>query len=1212
MIAQSPEREASPRFPTSRRHSTVRVSSALLALMLGAGVCGAAGTAKSLSAPEKFTLAYKAQAGRTKRMKSEGTMNVEAGGNKLTLEVKQTEKVTFASVAPSGNITIEDKTESMEMSVNGQKQEMGDDEQDETDSVTIRPNGTIAAYKSGNESKEQGALSARMEAATRPVFPAKAVAVGDTWSHEYTGDADMGTRDAKADFEVLAVETVGGVETVKLKMAYAESGASPTISGKGTIWVEKTSGDTVSSDYEVENVPLGPGDGQVLASGTMHDERTEGGPLAAKDDAKPAAPPKAGAAGPAKADDTKKDGEKKEEAKKEEPKKEKTIEEIVKGFEKTDGLITLYRKREAGKDTIYAELREDQLNKLMMLEATAATGTSEHIVAGDPINDIVFKFVRTPDEKIQMVTPNVWFRAKEDTPIAKAVRRSFADGILASFKIEAKSAERKATLVDVSDLFKGDIAMLSVYFSRGGGAIPGMPGGGGFAMDRDKTYVASIKSFPDNLVVATQYHFMKGAPRSGGDFSATLADPRSAPVVVNYNVFALPSESDYQPRLADPRVGYFTAEYQSFDDDSKDDQIVRYIYRWNLKKKDPSAALSEPVKPIVFRLDNAIPHEYRDSVRDAILMWNKAFEKAGFKNAVVVEQMPDDADPNEHADMRFNTIRWVVSPDSGYAVALFRVNPLTGQILNANITVDANLVRYTKLERSDFVEPAVAFDLGANGPSLSPFSMGLPSASSPHGILTHRHDLRRCTLAADKMQEAWFGHTALSLLSANGLLKVQEKDYINAFLREVIAHEMGHVVGLRHNFIASAESDMTKLANAAWVREHGTTASVMDYNPFNLAALKTKDTDYFSQTVGTYDQWAVKYGYTAIPDAKTPEAETPTLKQIARDNTKPGHQYQSDEIADQFDPLVARFDLSADPIAYHKKTMQVSRHLLVNLDKRLPRNGESYYEFTRAFQRLLGTYSRAAGTASRYIGGLHVNRNHKGDPNEKPTLVPVDVAKQKEALGLLNTYIFAPNALSFPEKYYLHLTVKPDGFEGFGKQQDFPVRDQISNMQRSALRRLFSGSVLTRVANNEFKMNADPARCLTMPTLFKSVSGNVWAELSGKQDINTMRRQLQRSHLDLMIDLATKPAMGVPDDGRMLAWNQLRDLKTKLAAAKAAGAAQDEYTRIHLDESLLKVSRALDAKLMLGGGESSSPMSLLQLLLGQEAAKKAAEQLQQK
>ena len=357
----------------------------------------------------------------------------------------------------------------------------------------------------------------------------------------------------------------------------------------------------------------------------------------------------------------------------------------MKDYEKLPGYFTLYRKKESGRETLYMEIKEEQLGQLMMMETTASTGTSGRVVAGDPINDLVFKFQRGDGDKLLLVKPNLDHRVDPKLPIARAVQRSYPqEAYLDSFKIEASQADRKSILIDISGFFKSDIAQISQIFSGGGGGISALLGGGGggfYSMDREKTYTGAIKNFPENLVVEMNYHFVGGGRAGIGAMGGAdqLADPRSIPFKAVYNVFPLPTNSGYVPRLADPRVGYFLIDFQEYNDDSREDVMTRYIYRWDIRKKDPKAALSDPIKPITFWMDNAIPTEYRESVKEGLLLWNKAFEKVGISNAIVVNQMPDNADW-DHADMRYNTIRWVESPASGYAVAQFRVSPVTGQI----------------------------------------------------------------------------------------------------------------------------------------------------------------------------------------------------------------------------------------------------------------------------------------------------------------------------------------------------------------------------------------------------------------------------------------------------------------------------------------------------------------------------------------------------
>ena len=672
------------------------------------------------AAQDKITLTYKALKGQTTHSKSTDKLTLEEEGMKVEIESVQTGKVTFTSVAANGDITRESVTESDETTMNGEKTPASEEDKSVT-TVVFHPDGTIVSSKTTKEEKDATHLDVRLDIATTPVYSSKPVGVGDKWTYEIKANADLGSEAATGEGEVLAFEKVNGVDAVKIKYSYKETGGKHALVLSGVIWAEKSSGDIIKTDMSIEGMQLGGAEGPI-AAGTFHDERTDGSPLG---DAKPQVADKNAKPGD-------KTGAKTADAKPE-AKKEKTIDEVIKDYEKIPGYFTLYRKKESGRETLYMEIKEAQLGQLMMMETTASTGTSGRVVAGDPINDLVFKFQRGDGDKLLLVKPNLDHRVDPKLPIARAVQRSYPqEAYLDSFKIEATQADRKSVLIDISGFFKSDIAQISQIFSGGGGGISALMGGGRRLLfdGSRKNVTGAIKNFPENLVVEMNYHFVGGG-RGGGGIGAMggsdqLADPRSIPFKAVYNVFPLPTNSGYVPRLADPRVGYFLTDFQEYNDDSREDVMTRYIYRWDIRKKDPKAALSDPIKPITFWMDNAIPTEYRESVKEGLLLWNKAFEKVGISNAIVVNQMPDNADW-DHADMRYNTIRWVESPASGYAVALFRVSPVTGQILNANITVDANFTRYIKQERRERINPASYFDEPtletANAAKILPFAV---------------------------------------------------------------------------------------------------------------------------------------------------------------------------------------------------------------------------------------------------------------------------------------------------------------------------------------------------------------------------------------------------------------------------------------------------------------------------------------------------------
>ena len=834
-------------------------------------------------------------------------------------------------------------------------------------------------------------------------------------------------------------------------------------------------------------------------------------------------------------------------AKKEEKKEEakpKNIDETIKDWEKLPGVFTLYRKLDGNKQKLMLELTEAQLNKLYILQMTASSAAAGRINAGSPLTDVVLKWQKTPDDRLLLVSPDLRYRVKADSAQAAAVAREFPDTTVEVFAIAAKQEDRKSLLVDISDFFRANMPGAGKLFETADMGIGGIDGG--------KSFIESIKNLPENLVLQVNYNTSSRNP--GG--------AKSSPFKVNHNLFPLP-ENGYVPRLADSRVGYFVngflsggrTGFDSFDDDTKNDPRIVYINRWKLEKADPNAAISLPKKPIVFWLDKAFPVEYRAAAAEGLLLWNKAFERVGFKDAIVVKQMPDDADW-DHADLRYNVLRWVTTAPSSYsavAVALMRENPVTGEILGSNINVNANWMRFARAQAKDSVNPIL--NPKAHGHSDSPAA---------------------CDYGDGLMEQAWLGWQALEMqMAVAPRMKVDETKFANDQLRVLIAHEMGHVLGLRHNFIASTMYDGEQLSDQKNLKDVGVTASVMDYTGFNLYGLKKQGVELFSSTVGPYDMWAIEYGYKPSGE-KMPEAEKPFLSGIAARCNEPGLAYQSDELADGYDPYIVRYDLGKDPLDYMEKSFDLNRELINTLGERLPKKGEDYSEFTNSLYRLIRGNGGRASQAARYIGGLHARRNHKGEKDEKPLLEPVKASEQRRALNLINKHIFSQNAFAIPSDYYKKLAPDPFNLGDARARMAFPIRDEISAMQNGILQTLFDASRLRRMEENEFKTPLQDG--LTLLELFRSVQGTIWSELAQDNKtkalaISALHRDLQRSHTNLLISLATQPG---DSDTRMLAWDTLRRLKAEIA--KARKGELDAYTRLHLDESQMRIDRALNAQ----------------------------------
>ncbi|MBS1714037.1 MAG: zinc-dependent metalloprotease [Armatimonadetes bacterium] len=1076
-------------------------------------------------AQDKTLLTVKGKEGSFGRYKSETTVTFDAGGKKLTIVAKDVTKVTVTKVESNGNVTFEHKEESSETTIDGEK--LPSDGKSSTTVTVLRPDGTLVSMKTDGDEPDDDHLDVRLGVAHNPVFSPKPVGVGEKWKTSYKADGTLGTKAAEAEFEYLANEDAGGVKCAKIRMAYKETGSGTLISNKATLWVELASGDVVKEESDYDGIPLPGPTGPTNAHAVSTSQRTAGGPLPGTGPAASAAP---------------------------EP---KDIDEVTKGCEKLPGAFTLYRKRESGRQTIYLEIRQDQIGKLTMLQATASSGNGRQLVTGSPIGDLVFQFEELQPDKLTMVVPNLAYRADAGTPEARAVERSFARSFLEQYTVEARSKSRASLLIDVSDLFRGDIARLSAVFQGGGNPMFG--GTPGYSMDREKTYVASLKAFPKNVVAETVYNFVGGGPPSieqmlgGGG-----GDPRSQVVRVVYNVFPLETTPGYVPRLYDSRIGFFTVWYQDFSRMTQLDQQVQYINRWRVRKSDPQAASSPAADPIVFWMDNAVPDEYRESLTNGILVWNKAFEKLGITGAVQVKQMPADVDWDP-SDMRYNTIRWVASESDAYAVSQFRVDPVTGEIINGNILVDANLVRALTGERNAVVAPA-----GTMRPT-------------------------DCRYVQDGMKQARLGLIAASALSSLDH-RIDAPTYVKQFLHNVITHEFGHMLGLRHNFAASCELSAVQLGDAAIVQDAQPAASVMDYVPFNIEAIGKDGIDYYGQGIGKYDVWAVEYGYRDF-GATSPTGEKTKLQEIAARCNEPGLAFQTDEAADGFDPYVTRFDMSSEPQKYWTRVWDVSKTLMGTLGDRRPSRGESYYGFTREFSLLMSLQGSAALQLTRFVGGLRRNANLKGDTGERPPLEPLSKAVQESALNKVCELALSPSAFQVPKSYLLRLTDDPNANLAetyLGGVSSFPAFDMISGLQAAVLDQLMDPDRMARVVNNEFKAERRSA-ALSLASVFDKVQSVVWTELGTGAEVTPLRRQLQRRHVENLARLAVRSGSGVPADAKMWAWDGLRDLAARLE--KALATETDRTERVHYADCLARVKRAMQAQETVGGASARPSLS---------------------
>jgi hypothetical protein len=817
----------------------------------------------------------------------------------------------------------------------------------------------------------------------------------------------------------------------------------------------------------------------------------------------------------------------------------KTVADLVKNTDTFNGLFRLYRNRETGAVHLY--VRKDQLEREFIYFSHVVDGVAGAGRNRGQFGDATIFVIKRHFEKIEFIEQNTAFYFDPHHPLAKASSANVSHAVLVTEPIVAQ--DNDGFLLSGNSIFLKE-AFRQVKPSTGGNSILGK-------LAEYKTKFTRLKSFPRNTLLAVEYVYENPTPPARNDDeqeSSEVADARYVSVTIQHSLIAMP-DSDYQPRKDDPRVGYFMTELT--DQTSTEPTPWRdFIHRWHLKKKDPGAAVSEPVEPITWWIENTTPHEFRPTIREAALKWNASFEKIGFKNALVVQEQPDnsewDADDIEH-----NVLRWTSSPKppfGGYGPSF--VNPRTGQIIGSDIMLEFSFVKNRIFARKLWSEVGLA---------------GLTD-SQEHAMC----DPHTCSMAGVMQQGLMLGGQMLRLRKAD---QIEFDTLMKEAMAQLILHELGHTLGLNHNFRASHLHNPAELQNRALTERSGLSGSVMDYMPLNLGPDKARQGQYYINAPGPYDDWAIEYGYSVAEPNEDKEAQR--LATIAARSHEPQLAFANDaddmrSSGKAIDPRAMIFDMSSDPIAYGSERCEMVKQASSKLLQEYSEDGRSWQELLNAYLTLTTEAGNSLTAMSRYIGGVYVERPFIGQVKENapPPLRPVEAGRQRAAMQALAKYAFAPDSWTAPKGLINHLQQQRRGFDFRNTGEDPKLHERVLKIQSGLLDHLMHGHTQNRILDSALYGNGYPLHEMMRDLTDALVSAK---ELTAP--VNTVRQNLQHEYLTRLINITKNNFFFAPARG--IALHEMRRIEAMFQMAQISA---PEENKPHIEYVLYRIKQALDSK----------------------------------
>ncbi len=772
------------------------------------------------------------------------------------------------------------------------------------------------------------------------------------------------------------------------------------------------------------------------------------------------------------------------------------------------------------KERYYYEIPKSELDRDYLWNTQIAKTTLGAGYGGGQLADRVVRW-ELKGNRVLLLDVNYGINADPTNPISMAVKAANNDSIIQAFPVAA-FAKDGAPVIEVGRFFTSDLQEFSARQRLGATGV-----------DANRTFVERIAPYPENVEAEVTVTYTRtqggaaaaGGGRGGGGLGGGQMRPGSASVVLHHSMVRLP-EHPMMPRLFDERVGYFTTSQMDYTHDEYKAERVRYIARWRLEKRDPSAALSEPVKPIVYYIDAATPSKWAPWLKKGVEDWQEAFEAAGFKNAIIAKFAPTPKEDPDWSpeDVRHSVIRWLPSTTEN-ASGPHISDPRTGEILNADIQFYHNVMVLAR----DWYFTQV-------GP-LDPRAQKLPLPD----------------------------------------------DLMGRLLEYVVAHEVGHTLGFQHNMKASAMYPADKIRDKEWVHKMGHTPSIMDYSRFNYVAQPEDGiaVEDLVPRIGPYDIWATKWGYSPIPSAKTPDAEKPTLNTWSKeqDNT-PWLRFSTANSAgsDPGEETEAVGDADAvKSTALGVKNLQRVAKMLMSATAY--KDGETYDQLNELYGRMLGQWRTEMSHVAQIVGGFNSQEKVVGQEGRVFTLVP-KIRQQEAVKYLVDNAFTTPAWVIDPE---ILRRIEPVGVIDRIRDAQQGVLNNLLNSARFA--RLVEQETLDgSAAYSPVEFVTSVRKGLWKELDAPSVKIDAYRRALQRSYLTTVNNKLNPPPATATPVFPTQdggpPPLRVTNSGdeKPMYRAELRALSAQISAALAK--TTDHETKAHLEASKDEIARILDPKFL--------------------------------